>query len=138
MPDSATSSKCPHCEQALAANAARCTSCGKWVGSSDVTAHDDLGTNASTNWSRAMRPPAESSGGSGLALEVGSILAERYEILKLLGEGGMGAVYKAHDKELDRLVALKVIRSELAGHPTVLARFKQELLLARKITHRNV
>jgi serine/threonine protein kinase/tetratricopeptide (TPR) repeat protein len=71
-------------------------------------------------------------------LQVGSILAERYEILKLLGEGGMGAVYKARDRELDRVVALKVIRPELAGHPSILARFKQELILARKITHRSV
>ena len=90
-----------------------------------------------TNWSRATRA-AVTDIGSDVALEVGSILAERYEILKLLGEGGMGAVYKAKDIELDRLVALKVIRPELAGHPTVLQRFKQELLLARKITHRNI
>ena len=75
---------------------------------------------------------------SAASLEVGSVLAERYEILKMLGEGGMGAVYKAKDRELDRLVALKVIRPELAGHPSILARFKQELILARKITHRNV
>jgi tetratricopeptide (TPR) repeat protein len=71
-------------------------------------------------------------------LQVGSILLDRYEILKLLGEGGMGAVYKARDRELDRLVALKVIRSELAGQPSVLQRFKQELILARSITHRNI
>ncbi len=50
----------------------------------------------------------------------------------------MGAVYKAKDRELDRVVALKVIRPELAVHPEVLARFKQELILARKVTHRNV
>src|SRR5215470_15620259 len=50
----------------------------------------------------------------------------------------MGAVYKARDQELERLVALKVIRPELAGNPSILQRFKQELLLARKITHRNV
>ncbi|HYL34427.1 MAG TPA: protein kinase [Bryobacteraceae bacterium] len=73
-----------------------------------------------------------------MSLEVGSVLAERYEILKMLGEGGMGAVYKAHDRELDRLVALKVIRPELAGQASILQRFKQELILARKITHRNV
>jgi serine/threonine protein kinase/tetratricopeptide (TPR) repeat protein len=67
-----------------------------------------------------------------------SFLGKRYEILAMLGEGGMGAVYKATDRELDRVVALKVIRPELAVHPEVLARFKQELILARKVTHRNV
>jgi serine/threonine protein kinase/Tfp pilus assembly protein PilF len=50
----------------------------------------------------------------------------------------MGAVYKARDREVDRLVALKVIRPELAGHPDVLRRFKQELILARQVTHKNV
>jgi len=50
----------------------------------------------------------------------------------------MGAVYKAKDRELDRIVALKVIRPELAIRPEVLSRFKQELILARKVTHRNV
>ena len=72
------------------------------------------------------------------AFEPGTILGGRYEILKLLGEGGMGAVYKARDTELDRLVALKVIRPELANQPQILQRFKQELILARKVTHRNV
>jgi serine/threonine protein kinase len=71
-------------------------------------------------------------------LEPGTILGERYEILQRLGEGGMGAVYKARDSELDRLVALKVIRPELAGHPDILRRFKQELILARQVTHKNV
>jgi len=50
----------------------------------------------------------------------------------------MGAVYKARDRELDRLVAIKVIRPELADRPEILQRFKQELILARKVTHRNV
>jgi tetratricopeptide (TPR) repeat protein len=50
----------------------------------------------------------------------------------------MGAVYKARDREVDRFVALKVIRPELASRPDILARFKQELILARQVTHKNV
>jgi tetratricopeptide (TPR) repeat protein/predicted Ser/Thr protein kinase len=68
----------------------------------------------------------------------GAVLGERYEILQLLGEGGMGTVYKARDRELDRMVALKVIRREMAGNPAILQRFKQELILAREVTHKNV
>ena len=75
---------------------------------------------------------------SAAVLQIGAVLGGRYEILQLLGEGGMGAVYKAADRELDRFVALKVIRPELASNPSILARFKQELLLAHQVTHRNV
>jgi tetratricopeptide (TPR) repeat protein/predicted Ser/Thr protein kinase len=72
------------------------------------------------------------------AFTPGLLVAGRYEIVKVLGEGGMGAVYKAIDRELDRTVALKVIRPELARQPQILERFKQELILARQVTHRNV
>jgi serine/threonine protein kinase/Flp pilus assembly protein TadD len=68
----------------------------------------------------------------------GTLLAGRYEILRVLGEGGMGAVYQARDRELERIIALKVIRPELAGNAAILQRFKQELILARHVTHKNV
>jgi serine/threonine protein kinase/tetratricopeptide (TPR) repeat protein/TolB-like protein len=89
-----------------------------------------------TGWSVPLQRsgPADSNS----PVDIGVVLGERYEILKRLGEGGMGAVYKARDHELDRLVALKVIRPELAGHPDILRRFKQELILARQVTHKNV
>lgn len=91
---------------------------------------------------RGASPPPRSrisgSGASAAVLQIGDLLGGRYEILQLLGEGGMGAVYKAADRELDRFVALKVIRPELASNPSILARFKQELLLAHQVTHRNV
>ena len=73
-----------------------------------------------------------------LLLQPGTILGNRYEIVQILGEGGMGAVYKAKDIELGRVIALKVIRPELASNPEILQRFKQELILARQITDRNV
>src|SRR6201996_2079259 len=71
-------------------------------------------------------------------LSSGHLLAQRYEVLSLLGEGGMGAVYKARNVELSRMVALKVIRPDLARNRAILDRFKQELILATQVTHRNV
>jgi tetratricopeptide (TPR) repeat protein/predicted Ser/Thr protein kinase len=68
----------------------------------------------------------------------GSLFAGRYEVLALVGEGGMGKVYTARDRELDKVIALKTIRSDGGGDPDAVARFKQELLLARKVSHRNV
>jgi eukaryotic-like serine/threonine-protein kinase len=70
-----------------------------------------------------------------VVLQEGDLLGGRYEILSLLGEGGMGAVYKAADREVERVVALKLIRPELASNPAILARFKQELLTAHQVTH---
>ena len=71
-------------------------------------------------------------------LEAGSVLGQRYEIMSILGVGGMGAVYQARDIELNRTVALKVIRPDLAGNQSIIDRFKQELILATQVTHRNV
>ena len=87
--------------------------------------------------SPSARGPARFQGGGPL-LRPGEVLGGRYDIVQLLGEGGMGAVYKARDRELDRPVALKLIRPELASSPSILARFKQELLLSRQVTHKNV
>jgi len=68
----------------------------------------------------------------------GTMLGGRYQLLRVLGQGGMGAVYQARDQELGRIIALKVIRPELAGNPSILQRFKQELILSRNVTHKNV
>ena len=69
----------------------------------------------------------------------GSVFGGRYDVLGTIGKGGMGVVYRARDRQLDEVVALKVLRSDvLKDDPKLLDRFKQEIKLARRITHRNV
>src|SRR5579864_4235088 len=89
--------------------------------------------------------PAPSSAGqsvSGLgapqAFSSGSFFGPRYRIESLLGEGGMGKVYKAQDGELSRTVALKLVRPELSNDPSSMDRLKQEILLASKVSHKNI
>jgi eukaryotic-like serine/threonine-protein kinase len=65
-------------------------------------------------------------------------IADRYEVLGLLGVGGMGAVYKVRDKELDEIVALKMLKREIADSPGIVERFRREVKLARRVTHPNV
>lgn len=68
----------------------------------------------------------------------GMVLNQRYEILREIGTGGMGHVYKARDRDLDETVALKVLRAEIGADPVIQRRFLRELKLARIITHPNV
>ncbi len=72
------------------------------------------------------------------ALTHGAIIAGRYEVLSHLGRGGMGVVYKAHDRMLDETVAIKVLRAEFANTAEMAQRFRHEIKLARKVSHRNV
>ncbi|HVB35770.1 MAG TPA: protein kinase [Candidatus Acidoferrales bacterium] len=65
-------------------------------------------------------------------------LSQRYDILGEAGHGNMGNVYKARDRETGETVALKLIKPEIASDLGMMERFKNELLFARKITHKNV
>ncbi len=67
-----------------------------------------------------------------------ALVADRYEILGMLGSGAMGTVYRARDRELEEIVAIKVLRRELAAAPGMLERFRREVKLARRVTHKNV
>jgi eukaryotic-like serine/threonine-protein kinase len=72
------------------------------------------------------------------AIKPGSDFGPRYRIESLLGQGGMGRVYKGYDKELNRIVAIKVVRQGVMGETDALSRFKRELVLASKISHKNI
>lgn len=128
--------ECPVCAAKNPDAASECEKCHTPlpVSASQETLND---AGAPTDWSVAVTPQPD-DGGTDEGLKEGTVLAGRYEILHLLGRGGMGAVYKARDTELDRVVALKLIRREFAKDPEILRRFKQELILARQVTHKNV
>lgn len=128
--------ECPVCGTQNPDEASHCTKCRARL--HDLNSQETLAdATAPDDWSLATASepslPAASE-----ELVPGTLLTGRYEILQLLGRGGMGAVYQARDKELDRLVALKLIRPDLARNPEMVRRFKQELILARQVTHKNV
>jgi tetratricopeptide (TPR) repeat protein len=133
---------CPHCRNTNPEGSTVCKTCSTPFEIDDATILAEprepgatIGMESHGTWAQ----PAVLEGSiTGTPLQPGTVLAGRYEILKLLGEGGMGFVYRARDRELEREVAVKVIRPELARNAQVLQRFKQELILARQVTHRNI
>src|SRR5690349_24280559 len=68
----------------------------------------------------------------------GEMVSSRYRIVRFLGRGGMGEVYEAEDLDLKERVALKTLLPEIAGDGRMIARFKQEIQLSRKVSHPNV
>jgi serine/threonine protein kinase/tetratricopeptide (TPR) repeat protein len=71
-------------------------------------------------------------------LRAGTDVAGRFQIVRFIGQGGMGQVYEALDLELNSRIALKAIRPEIASDPRMLSRFRREVQLTRMITHPNV
>jgi hypothetical protein len=82
--------------------------------------------------------PAPSQSRTGGRFVAGTVFANRYRIVSLLGIGGMGEVYKAEDLRLDQPVALKFLPETLAMSPSALARFHAEARIARQVSHPNV
>jgi serine/threonine protein kinase len=68
----------------------------------------------------------------------GTLLAQRYRVVSLLGRGGMGEVYRANDLLLGQTVALKFLPAQWTSHEATLARFRNEVRIARQISHPNV
>lgn len=104
-----------------------------------------LASSTETASSRDLPPTLLSPGSGGrrqanvsLALPPDLANHPRYEILQLLGRGGMGAVYKARHKKMDRLVAVKVIAASLLDNPRAVERFQREVRAAARLEHPHI
>ena len=73
-----------------------------------------------------------------LTFSISQVINGRFEVVNLLGSGGMGDVFEVKDLHLSEHVALKTIRPDLASDPRIVSRFKQEILVAKRVTHPNV
>ena len=116
------SNKCPKCKADNPDTQSFCGDCGTPLKSSGEI---------SPSVTKTLQTPIT-------RLAIGSIFAERYEVLKELSKGGMGEVYRVKDKTLDEEMALKVLKPEIAAHKDMIERFKNELKLSRKIAHRHI
>jgi serine/threonine protein kinase/phage shock protein PspC (stress-responsive transcriptional regulator) len=125
---------CPRCRAPLAADAPEglCPACLMAGGLASAAAVEPSNGLAATTPPSGSQPPTTGEW---------SDLADRFpqfELLELLGRGGMGAVYKARQKNLDRLVALKVIPPEAAKDPTFAERFQREARAMARLNHANI
>lgn len=133
---------CPHCVHAPGPAGVSPTLCRQPLPAPDVTGGVEITVGAGNAAGASMTGGLSHGATPGGVFAAGSLFAGRYRIERMLGAGGMGAVYEAWDSELGVSIALKVIRSDITADPEAARdferRFKQELLLARQVSHPNV
>ena len=134
--------KCPSCSAEILESNRFCSSCGSAL---TPKPNGEMGETMAMS-----APPATPRTSSGSATRTplagldegrflaGTVVAERYRIIALLGRGGMGEVYRATDLTLGQPVALKFLPESTASDPDTLARFYNEVRIARQVSHPNV
>ncbi|HDT14463.1 MAG TPA: serine/threonine protein kinase [Candidatus Aminicenantes bacterium] len=114
--------KCPHCQNENPEGTRFCGRCGRELpASGDTTASGTV----------TLQTPSK-------GLQRGTTFARRFEIIEAIGQGGMGTVYKAYDSKIREVVALKLLKPEIASDLEVIERFRNEIKLARQVSHRHV
>jgi len=137
---------CASCNADISGSVRFCSTCGTPVSNTDDLATLDF---ASPTPSRSARPGGSSSSSSRPSSSAefllnegrflpGRLLAGRYRIIALLGKGGMGEVYRADDLTLGQAIALKFLPDEAARDEGLLERFRNEVRIARRVSHPNV
>jgi predicted Ser/Thr protein kinase len=134
-------STCRSCSRSVADDLLACPSCGAALADSATPtrmpqAEDNAEQQAVPVHPKASLSASPSSGEGRFV--TGAILAGRYRIVSLLGRGGMGEVFKAEDLKLNQTVALKFLPEKIALDGGMLARFHNEVRIARQVAHPNV
>ena len=114
--------KCPRCLNENPEGTRFCGRCGRELPGSGETVASGTAT---------FETPSK-------GLERGTTFARRFEIIEEIGKGGMGTVYKAYDSKIRDVVALKLLKPEIASDLEVIERFRNEIKLARQVSHRHV
>jgi tRNA A-37 threonylcarbamoyl transferase component Bud32 len=114
--------KCPRCLNDNPEGTRFCGRCGRELPGSGETVASGTAT---------FQTPTK-------GLERGTMFARRFEIIEEIGRGGMGTVYKAYDNKIREVVALKLLKPEIASDLEVIERFRNEIKLARQVSHRHV
>jgi serine/threonine protein kinase/tetratricopeptide (TPR) repeat protein len=114
--------KCPKCHSTNPDTSHFCAECGTQLLPPEE---------AAVSLTKTLETPSKE-------LTRGTTFAERYEVIEVLGKGGMGKVYRVEDRKIKEEVALKLIKPEIAADKKTIERFSNELKFARKIAHRNV
>jgi serine/threonine protein kinase/Tfp pilus assembly protein PilF len=114
--------KCPQCQFENPGDTRFCGSCGAPLHPSQESVPSRTET---------LQTPRKE-------LASGSLFAGRFQVIEELGKGGMGKVYKVLDKDLDVKIALKLLKPEISSDEETIARFRNELKVARTVTHKNV
>ncbi len=115
--------RCPYCEHDNPDNTRYCGQCGRPLLSA---------TDAGDDYTRTIQATPDP------VLGRGSTFADRYEVIEELGKGGMGRVYKVYDTRIKEKIALKLLKPEIASDSETIERFRNEIKLARQISHRHV
>jgi serine/threonine protein kinase/tetratricopeptide (TPR) repeat protein len=115
--------KCPRCQFDNPADSRFCNRCGTQI----LSPQEPVSLTQTATLQTPLRE-----------LDAGSTFGGRYQVIEELGKGGMGRVYKAYDTEIKEQVALKILKPEIASDESVIERFRNELKLSRKISHRHV
>ena len=114
--------KCPKCQTENTSDSQFCKKCATSLPSFEEIAFSQTET---------LQTPVQE-------LTTGSTFAGRYQIIEELGKGGMGKVYKVFDKEIQAKMALKLIKPEVSADRNTIERFRNELKIARDISHKNI